>query len=157
MNSFTERESQLMAIAWQCFSEQPKVRMTSSYSMQALTFLQIDFDKMAGLAGYTNTKSCSNAWANIKKKLAAGAQKVTGGAEGNADGDDTPKTKGTPRKRGKKVTDEGDEEGESPAKKAKTAPKKRGGKKAAVEEKGDEAQAGEDDGAVKAEETDELV
>ncbi|KAK4636217.1 hypothetical protein CLAFUW4_00425 [Fulvia fulva] len=141
---FTDRESQLMAIAWQCFSEQPK----------------INFDKMAGLAGYTNTKSCSNAWSAIKKKLAAEAEKVTGGANGDANGD-APKPKATPRKRAKKAADEDGADGEAPAKKAKTTQKKRGGKKATAEveeeDKDDEAAGEEEKAAVKDEQTDELV
>lgn len=61
-----------------------------------------------------NPTSANNAWSKIKKKLAAQAADV-GGAAGDANGDaddaTTPKaTKATPKKRGKKATDEDDGE-----------------------------------------------
>lgn len=63
------------------------------------------------MAGMTNAGSASNAWRNIKKKLATIA---AGNGNGTADGVTTPKVKATP-KRKKKAADDDDAE-ETPAK-----------------------------------------
>ncbi|KXT07450.1 hypothetical protein AC578_458 [Pseudocercospora eumusae] len=113
-NAFTDREVQLMTLAWLCFDGEPKV----------------DYKKLASLAGMGNPVSASNAWSKIKKKLAARAAEAgatAGDASGDGDDATTPKaTKATPKKRGKKVTDEDDEEktkggkGKASTKKANT-------------------------------------
>lgn len=54
-------------------------------------FGQIDFTKLAGLAGHTNPRSTANAFANIRKKLA----KI---AEANGESAPTSPTKATPKK-----------------------------------------------------------
>ncbi|EGP92381.1 uncharacterized protein MYCGRDRAFT_89322 [Zymoseptoria tritici IPO323] len=55
-NDFTPREDEIMAAAWRCFEGgEPKV----------------DFKKLAPLVGMGNPGSAKNAWAKIKKKLAA--------------------------------------------------------------------------------------
>lgn len=98
-NAFSDREMQIMAMAWQCFTEQPKV----------------NYDKLAKLCNFSNVKSASNAWGAIKKKLAA---QGTGGDA--ADGTTTPKaTKVTPKKRGKKAAEEDDEDDDEEATPAK--------------------------------------
>jgi hypothetical protein len=106
-NDFTDRENQIMACAWRCFEGDPKV----------------DFKKLAGLVGMTNPASATNAWARIKKKIAAQAAEVMGDADAdeNAKGHSTtstPKAKATPKKRAKKEVDEDDEDagGSSPTK-----------------------------------------
>ena len=76
---------------------------------------QVDYKKLADLAGMTNPASASNAWAKIKKKIQAQAEE--GGAVANGE-EGTPKPKATPsKKRAKAKADQDD--GESPAKKSK--------------------------------------
>jgi hypothetical protein len=97
-------------------------------------FIQVDIAKLASLSGMTNKGSASNAWAKIKKKLAAKALEVTGDADGSATTTttSTPKPKATPRKRAKAELDE--DGSETPTKKAKATPKGRGKKTAAEDE-----------------------
>ncbi|KAK4507554.1 hypothetical protein PRZ48_001289 [Zasmidium cellare] len=118
MVDFSEREKELMALAWQCFEEEPKIQ----------------YAKLAEMAGMTNAGSASNAWRNIKKKLTAIAA-----GNGDADGAGTPKAKATP-KRKKKAADSDDAE-ETPAKKTKATPKKKSKKAAAEEEDDDDEEA----------------
>lgn len=119
-DDFSERELKLMGLAWQCFSEQPKVgrqvlsRLASA--QDADPPCQINYIKLASLGGYTNPKSVTNAWTAIKKKLAAQAAKSgAGGVGDDAEDSGTPKPKPTPKKRGRKAVDEDDDE-ETPAK-----------------------------------------
>ena len=93
--------------------------------------------KLAEGCGMTNQGSASNAWAKIKKKILAHA----GAAKESADGSGSPtqKTpKATPRKRSKKAAEGMDDE-ETPAKKMKPTPKKKGNAKsqATVEDDGE--------------------
>lgn len=82
---------------------------------------KVDYRKLAGLAGLTNPVSASNAWAKIKKKLAAQASDY-----GTANGNDGATPKPTPsKKRAKKASIE-DGEDESPTKKAKKTPVRKG-------------------------------
>ncbi|GIZ39916.1 hypothetical protein CKM354_000327800 [Cercospora kikuchii] len=116
-NEFTEREKQMMSLAWQCFDGEPK----------------LDYKKLAGLAGMTNPVSASNAWAKIKKKLNAQAEAVMG------DGAATPSStvKATPgKKRGRKALGD-DNNGETPSKKPKAAK----AKKATSEDDADDEEA----------------
>jgi hypothetical protein len=75
---------------------------------------QVDYKKLAALSGMTNPASASNAWARIKKKLAAQAALNDGGDTHN------PKSvKSTPSKRSKKDASpngDGDDDEHSPAK-----------------------------------------
>ncbi|PIB02490.1 hypothetical protein CB0940_01147 [Cercospora beticola] len=113
-NEFTERERQMMSLAWQCFDGEPK----------------LDYKKLAGLAGMKNPVSASNAWSKIKKKLNAQAEAVMG--EGAATPNST--VKATPgKKRGRKPLGD-DNNGETPSKK----PKATKAKKAASEDDADE-------------------
>lgn len=151
---FTEKEERVLKAAWHCLKSPPEV----------------DIEKLKEAAGFNTTKTASNTWGVIKKKLATLAPAA---AEGDGGGTyfracssfgllwkltvfflhiaDSPlatpksKDKATPKKRGKKASvedAEDDDEGETPTKKRK-APKKK-------------AKAGEDeiaeDDAVKAEE-----
>ncbi|KAH9822945.1 RNA polymerase I specific transcription initiation factor [Teratosphaeria destructans] len=121
---FTDRETLIMAKAWLCMSEQPK----------------IDYDKLAQECGMTNPRSASNAWAAIKKKLLAMAGgSGENGAEAAATAAAAAAPKSTPgKKRGKKAADhvdgDGDEEGASPTKKQKTPAKGGRGKKGRKDE-----------------------
>ncbi|KAM0717141.1 hypothetical protein Q7P37_006993 [Cladosporium fusiforme] len=103
-NDLTDREKELLALSWLCFSEKPKP----------------DYKKLAALAGMTNPVSASNAWAKIQKK-------ITAQAEGVGNGSATPETgdtsKPTPKKRAKKGGDDDGGEDESPMKKAKKTPR----------------------------------
>ncbi|KAF2160476.1 hypothetical protein M409DRAFT_59956 [Zasmidium cellare ATCC 36951] len=139
MVDFSEREKELMALAWQCFEEEPKIQ----------------FPKLAEMAGMTNAGSASNAWRNIKKKLATIA---AGNGNGSADGVTTPKVKATPKRKKKAANDDDDDAEETPAKKTKATPKKKA-KKAAAEENGYEEDDDEEKPKVKADtsESDDLA
>ena len=52
---FTAREMEIMAKAWNCMTDEPKV----------------DYDKLAELCGMGNPRSASNAWRAIKAKIMA--------------------------------------------------------------------------------------
>ncbi|GAB7334705.1 hypothetical protein MBLNU13_g06645t1 [Cladosporium sp. NU13] len=128
---FTEKEERVLKAAWHCLRAPPEV----------------DLEKLKVAADFNTTKTASNTWGVIKKKLAAMAP---AGAEGEG-GDSplaTPKSrdKPTPKKRGKKATveDAVDDEGKTPTKKRKTPKKKT---KAAGDDElaGDEAVKTEDD------------
>lgn len=67
-----------MAIAWQCFTEEPKVSRNHVYLFNLLHWLsptclmrssQLDKNEFAKLAGYTNVNSGVNAFRAIKDKL----------------------------------------------------------------------------------------
>ncbi|SMR44324.1 unnamed protein product [Zymoseptoria tritici ST99CH_3D1] len=120
-NDFTVRELQIMACAWRSFEGEPKV----------------DFKKLAPLVDMGNPGSAKNAWAKIKKKLAARALEVAGDTEAMTTTTSTPKPKATPKKRARselKKEDTGSDDGdESPVKKVKATPKKGRGKKAVGE------------------------
>lgn len=89
-DDFTPREQELMAAAWQCFEEQPKVRSQVLRVKSVLTTPQIDYEKMAKLVNMSNPRSASNAWSAIKKKLAAKMAGMDGG-EGGEENGNTPK------------------------------------------------------------------
>ncbi|KAF2464082.1 uncharacterized protein BDR25DRAFT_329369 [Lindgomyces ingoldianus] len=151
-SQFTEREIQILGWAMQSLKSGPP---------------DIDYERLAGFAGMSNTRSASNAWSKIKNKLmvgevtvlakpaAKGVAKKKGTAKtkseavGEDDGDancavdELPKTpKKTPRKRtAKKQEVDGDAGSPSPKKKGRPAK----GKKAAEEaEVGEEADDGQD-------------
>ena len=124
---FTEKEERVLKAAWHCLKSPP----------------EIDIDKLRVAADFNTTKTASNTWGVIKKKLATLAP-----AEGDGGGKcsrsrimtrelliadncfaraidspvATPKSKFTPKKRGKKasVEDDDDDEAETPTKKRKT-------------------------------------
>ena len=149
-NELSDREKQLMAFAWLCFSEKPKVRITHRSQIHPKKkkiathqqSTQVDYKKLAGLAGMTNPASASNAWAKIQKKIAAQA--------GHSSDSATPEA-GTPRatpgkKRGAKaVADD-----ETPVKRAKTPAKAKKVKDEPVDEDEDAAAVagGDSDGGV---------
>lgn len=119
---------------------------------QMLRYPQVDYNKLAELSGMTNPKSAANAWAAIKKKLAARGSLVKddGGDTGTASPAKTPKSK--PRaKRGKKADDEDDDAEESPTKKVKPTPKGKKGKAAKSEPEIEEDASDGDKGVVKEE------
>ncbi|KAK5126785.1 hypothetical protein LTR85_009719 [Meristemomyces frigidus] len=97
---FTQRELEIMAKAWACMTEEPKV----------------DYEKLAAACGMGNPRSAGNAWRAIKTKIMAkgGIAKADGGEE---DGDSAVKPTPTPKKRGRGKAEKND--GESPTKKPK--------------------------------------
>ncbi|KAF2484129.1 hypothetical protein BDY17DRAFT_121798 [Neohortaea acidophila] len=121
---FTPREMEIMAKAWSCMVEEPKV----------------DYNKLAESCGMTNPRSASNAWASIKKKILAKG----GITAGNEDGTPKATPKATPKRKKGAKADAGDDE-ESPTKKVKGGKGK--GKKS-------EAKVKEDGGVVVKEEVD---
>ncbi|KAI1407893.1 hypothetical protein F5Y13DRAFT_120864 [Hypoxylon sp. FL1857] len=70
-DDITQKEAQVLALAWQCFKVPPEV----------------DYEKLAKLAGYANPKSVSNLLTSIKKKIAA-----TMAAAGRESGTEAPLT-----------------------------------------------------------------
>ncbi|KAF3054862.1 hypothetical protein GL218_07731 [Daldinia childiae] len=89
-NDITEKETQVLAMAWKCFKAPPEV----------------DYDKLAKLTGYTNPKSVQNVLYTVKKK-------IENGDEGPATPTKrTPKAKTTPASRKRKVTRNDEEDGD---------------------------------------------
>lgn len=144
-NDFTERERTIMACAWQCFEEQPKVRVPRcltifppichSATPQVTSRLnipwQVDYVKLAGLVGMGNPRSATNAWLAIRKKLVAQTGPVA--ATSSIDGDATP----TPAKTTKKRKGKDDSPKATPAKKGRKSQKAQA--KEEKEEEGEEA------------------
>lgn len=124
-DSFTEREKDMMAFAWQCFDDEPKV----------------NWQKLAGLMGMSNERSAANAWARIKKKLVQRAASANTG-DNDEDGSaaavsSTPKPKvATGKKRGRKPAsaadenDDNDGDAEPPVKKSRAKKANGGARKA---------------------------
>lgn len=84
--SFSPREMEVLALAWQCMETQPKVH-TSIPPCNSLTQPQIDMVKLGSLAGYT-TASASVTFGKIKSKLKLLGQSLQ----------DMPSMPGTPSK-----------------------------------------------------------
>nr|OQO16928.1 hypothetical protein B0A51_11212 [Rachicladosporium sp. CCFEE 5018] len=96
-------------------------------------------EKFAELGGFANLNSAQANYHGIWKKVMEGSAGATGeGGEGEKG------EKATPKKRGRKVTKENDDDEETPAKKTKAIPK-RGKKVPKANEDGD----GEEDVKVK--------
>lgn len=122
----TDKETQVLALAWHCFKNPPDV----------------DLDKLAKLAGYSNPKSVSNLLAGVKKKIAATL--LVTSSEDNGETPSTlakrtPKTKAkaTPgsRKRKAPTGDEDDSDDPvTPTPKKRTRDKKAALSKAIVED-----------------------
>ncbi|KAF2402786.1 hypothetical protein EJ06DRAFT_554363 [Trichodelitschia bisporula] len=85
--NLTEKEMRLLALSWMCFHTEP----------------QVDFDKLAGLTGYT-LGSTKVLLGNLKRKLKSVASENLNGDED----DKKPVTpKPSPRKRKPQSTDDG--------------------------------------------------
>lgn len=84
-NSLSQKEMETLALAWQCFDSEPKVRlpkqhMCSQYqSCSPLTTTQVDTKKLAALTGYT-VGSAGVTLGKIKRKLKNMSAAVTGEA-----------------------------------------------------------------------------
>ncbi|KAI5860945.1 hypothetical protein GGS23DRAFT_578075 [Durotheca rogersii] len=106
----TEKESQVLALAWKCFKTNPEV----------------DLNKLAKLAGYTNPRSVANVLSAVRKKIAAS---ISEDAEGDSDSVPVtpvkrgPRAKGTPASSSRKRKEPADSAGnggdESPSKRAR--------------------------------------
>jgi hypothetical protein len=136
--TFSPREMEVLALAWQCMDTQPKVRPSSprlpssAHTLLTSRKKKINMDKLARLTGYT-PGSASVTFGNIKRKI-----KLLGEALAE-DGPRTPKKGGrgksvgvTPKKHGKNVD-------------ADATPSKRARKAAAVEDDNDNAGDDDDD------------
>ncbi|KAF2454350.1 hypothetical protein BDY21DRAFT_423892 [Lineolata rhizophorae] len=112
-SSMSERDMQVLALSWQCFTTQPNV----------------DYEKLAALAGYKNKETASVILGGIRRKLLKLAPApANGAAPGTPSKTAAAGTPGTARKRkaaGNKADDD-----YSPSKKAKAANGKGRGKKA---------------------------
>ena len=120
---FSTREMEIMAKAWNCMVEEPKVRRISHtvISLFLAHTVQIDYSKLAEACGMKNVRSASNAWAQIKKKILSKSNITKDDAEGEEENrKDTPKTTGK-RKRANTTTAAAAEDitTETPAKKPK--------------------------------------
>ncbi|KAF2754396.1 hypothetical protein EJ05DRAFT_489117 [Pseudovirgaria hyperparasitica] len=91
--TFTEKEMFMLASAWQCMSEQPK----------------IDMDKLAKICGYT-AGSCSVTFGKLKRKIKA---------LGDSNSDITAAPPSTPKSGGRKRKPKENEGEESPTKKVR--------------------------------------
>lgn len=105
----------------------------SSYLLFAYHKFQIDFDKLALLAGYKTAASACNSFAQVKKKLNLGK---IGAGDGKA-GPATPKGKEKARANDEGRDDKEDIKGEEEATPTPVSPKKRGPKpKAQIDDDG---------------------
>jgi hypothetical protein len=130
--TFSAREMEVLALAWQCMEQQPKVSIspprTSTSTRLAPTPLflshthtnplQIDMNKLATLTGYT-PGSAAVTFGNIKRKIKLLGEGLA--ADGPATpkkgaGAGRPKASATPKKRGTSTAAADDE---SPTKRAK--------------------------------------
>ncbi|KAI6803974.1 hypothetical protein KC356_g6884 [Hortaea werneckii] len=114
---FTPRELEIMAKAWKCMTEEPK----------------LDYEMLAAECGMTNPRSAGNAWRAIRAKLIANAGISKDGnsdANGADAGGGNGSAKPTPSKKRAKAKTEKDDN-ESPTKKARgaAAGKEKKGKK----------------------------
>jgi hypothetical protein len=130
---FSAREMEVLALAWQCMEQQPKVRIPLPCHFTVTQYIsyihtdppQVDMNKLASLTGYT-PGSASVTFGNIKRKI-----KLLG--EGlAADGPANPKKTGgpgrgktgtTPKSTGKRGAAANDDE--SPTKRAKKSSAKK--------------------------------
>ncbi|KAK6437896.1 hypothetical protein LTR95_005902 [Oleoguttula sp. CCFEE 5521] len=106
---FTDKEEKVLKVAWSCLKSGPP---------------DVDIEKLQKAAGFNTSKTTSNTWATIKKKLAT--------LSPDGDSPSTPKkTPTSTKKRGKKVSaanvdadaeGEEDDEATPAAKKVKTTP-----------------------------------
>ena len=136
MNTLTDHERKLMALAWLCFSEKPKVSIahhrpipTTKGKNTNATASKPDYKRLAALAGMSNPVSASNAWSKIQKKITASIGNVPADVAPEAQ---TPKA--TPAK--KRAAAKFAFDGESPAKKTKTPSKAKKVKGEPVDEDG---------------------
>ncbi|KAI2776002.1 hypothetical protein F4815DRAFT_370598 [Daldinia loculata] len=107
-NEITEKEALVLAMAWKCFKTPPEV----------------DYDKLAKLTNYTNTKSVQNVLYAVKKKIENGDEGPATPAKR------TPKAKVTPASRKRKVARNDEEDGNDPI--TSTPRKRTRGKKLAL-------------------------
>ncbi|KAI1212125.1 uncharacterized protein F4807DRAFT_388302 [Annulohypoxylon truncatum] len=103
-NEITEKESKVLALAWHCFKTQP----------------EIDYNKLAKLAGYTNPRSVTNIICAVKKKVAMPHNDENSGGEGpSTPVKRTPKGKGkvarTPASRKRKTASDDEDVSNDPA------------------------------------------
>ncbi|GAB1735106.1 hypothetical protein NU219Hw_g174t1 [Hortaea werneckii] len=136
---FTPRELDIMAKAWKCMTEEPK----------------LDYDMLAAECGMTNPRSAGNAWRAIRAKLIANAGISK---DGNGDANDegaagNGPAKPTPTKKRTKAKAEKDDD-ESPSKKARGAAAGKGKKGKKTEAAIDGEVDGEDGRKVKTEAVD---
>lgn len=166
---FTARELEIMAKAWKCMIEEPKVLLPNlpPAPSQFLLFphptcltppSQLDYDMLAAECGMTNPRSAGNAWRAIRAKLAAhaGMSKDGNGESNGAEAGGNGSAKPTPSKKRAKAKTEKDDD-ESPSKKARGAAAGKGkkGKKGGAEAAVDGEVDGEEGGKVKTEAVDE--
>ncbi|KAI1453235.1 hypothetical protein F4805DRAFT_461979 [Annulohypoxylon moriforme] len=123
----SDKESKVLALAWHCFRTQP----------------DIDIEKLAKLAGYTNPRSVSNLIHSVKKKVATLSSEENSGGEGpSTPVKSTPKGKGkaarTPASRKRKSTghDEGDSSDPATPTRKRARGKKTALSKARIEDDG---------------------
>ena len=69
---FNAREQKLMALAWLCFDEAPRVRKQSPKSQRQYInastddLIQVNYEKLAQLSGMSNPRSASNVRQNLE-------------------------------------------------------------------------------------------
>nr|POE65024.1 putative urease accessory protein uref-like [Quercus suber] len=118
--TFTEKEEHVLRVAWACLKSGPP---------------EVDIVKLTTAGGFKTNKTAANTWGTIKKKLAQmNPPHITSSGEPGESATphlNTPKTKGSPKKRGKNTSsDNGEREtdfdnGESPKKKQRKSPAKK--------------------------------
>nr|POE76138.1 hypothetical protein CFP56_59618 [Quercus suber] len=124
--TFTEKEESVLKVAWFCLKSAPP---------------EVDLAKLTKAAGFNTTKTATNTWGIIKKKLAQMSPQATSGEDASEStmpatpktpkSKATPKAKAIPMKRGKNEGSDGDDEGtgvegmETPRKKQRKTPVKK--------------------------------
>ena len=115
-DKLSARDQELLSMVFHCLESEPKVwaYFTAYAPDVADDAVQVNIQKFASMAGFTNPGSASNAWRDIRKKLGID------GAKG--DGDErppkTPATTTTPGKK-RKATTKGSTDDASPTKKSR--------------------------------------
>ncbi|KAI7476899.1 hypothetical protein KC351_g9190 [Hortaea werneckii] len=129
---FTPRELEIMAKAWKCMTEEPK----------------LDYEMLAAECGMTNPRSAGNAWRAIRAKLIANAG-ISKDGNSDANGADAGGGNGSAKAKTEKDDDE------SPTKKARGAAAGKGKKGKKTDAAVDGQVEGQEGGKVKTEAVDE--
>lgn len=102
---------------------------------------QLDFAKLGPLAGYTNPRSCSNAFARIKKKLADLADASLPAGNSTENDDDAKASANTPKGKAKSAKPK-----EDPSSKSRPTPKRKAPKRKAGDQATDDESLTEENG-----------
>lgn len=75
MSTLTDREREIIVLAWQCFKSQPAVSSHPDPYLELIqhdsdyAFLMVNYKKLADLGGFKNTASANSSYCPAKKKM----------------------------------------------------------------------------------------